>query len=112
MTQKTYADATPYGGARILGALVDDAPIDLEHARLQRTFWLERSRVLTDVKARNICVDGELSFAGCFVAGRVEPLFGGEYQSILRTSHLTRIRGENGPVRQRLRIIPMGCQCL
>ena len=72
LTQRTYTDATPYGGARILGALVDDAPIDLERARLHRTFWLERSRVLTDVKARNIRVDGELSFEGCFVAGHVE----------------------------------------
>ena len=34
LTDKAFVDATPYGGVRILGALVDDAPLDLEHARL------------------------------------------------------------------------------
>jgi hypothetical protein len=40
LTQKSFADATPYGGVRILGALVDDAALDLEHARLQRLVCL------------------------------------------------------------------------
>ncbi len=71
LTRKAFARATPDGGLRIVGALVDDAPLDLEHARLQRLFWLEKSRILVDVKGRNICVDGEFSLEGCYVSGRI-----------------------------------------
>ena len=39
-TKKSFSDLTPYGGIRILGALVDDAPLNLEHARLQHLIWL------------------------------------------------------------------------
>ena len=72
LTRKVFADATPYGGVRILGALVDDAPLNLEHARLERLIWLEHSRILTDVKCRKLRVDGEFSLEGSFVGGRVE----------------------------------------
>jgi len=72
LTQKTFAEATPFGGVRISGALVDDAPLDLEHARLQRLFWLERSRILVDVKGRNLRIDGEFSLEASFVTGGIE----------------------------------------
>ena len=51
LTQKAFVDATPYSGVRILGALVDDAPLDLDHARLQRLFWLEKSRMAPPSRA-------------------------------------------------------------
>ena len=57
LTETAFADATPYGGVRILGALVDDAPLDLEHARLRRLFWLERSRILVGIKGRSLRID-------------------------------------------------------
>ena len=72
LTQKAFAEAAPHGGVRILGALVDDAALDLEHARLQRLFWLERSRILVDVKGRNLRIDGEFSLWKSFVAGGIE----------------------------------------
>jgi len=72
LTQQAYAEATPHGGVRILGALVDDAPLDLEYARLQRLFWLEQSRVLVDVKGRNLRIDGALSLEASFVAGGID----------------------------------------
>ena len=72
LTQKAFVEETPYGGVRILGALVDDAALDLEHARLQRLFWLERSRILVDVKGRNLRIDGEFSLEKSFVAGYIE----------------------------------------
>jgi hypothetical protein len=71
LTQKAYAEATPYGGTRISGALVDDAPLNLEHARLQRLFWLEQSRILVDVKGRNLRIDGAFSLEASFVAGSI-----------------------------------------
>jgi hypothetical protein len=71
LTRKVFADATPYGGVRILGALVDDAPLNLEHARLERLIWLEHSRILTDVKCRSLRVDGDFSLDGNFVGGEV-----------------------------------------
>jgi hypothetical protein len=73
LTRKIFADITPDAGVRILGALVDDdVPLNLEHTRLQRLIWLEHSRILTDVKCRNLRVDGEFSLEGSFVGGRVE----------------------------------------
>jgi len=54
LTQKAFADVTPYSGVRIVGALIDDAAFDLEHVRLQRPIWLEHSRILTDLKFRNL----------------------------------------------------------
>jgi hypothetical protein len=74
LTEKVFADATPYGGVRILGALVDDAPFNLEHARLQRLIWLEHSRIRTDVKCHDLLVDGDFSLEGSFVGGRVDLL--------------------------------------
>jgi len=71
LTQQAFAEATPYGGVRISGALVDDAPLNLEHARLQRLFWLQRSRILVDVKGRNLRIDGEFSLVSSFVAGGI-----------------------------------------
>ena len=71
LTDKPFVEATPYAGVRILGALIDDAPLNLEHARLSHTFWLELSRILVDVKCRNLRVDGELSFEACYFAGDV-----------------------------------------
>ena len=68
LTQKAFCEATPYGGVRIRGALIDDAPLNLEHARLQHLFWLENSRILVDVKCNNLRVDGGLSFEKSFVA--------------------------------------------
>ncbi len=61
LPQKAFVEATPYGGTRILGALIDDDPLSLEHARLPHLFWLEKSRILKVVKCRNLRVDGELS---------------------------------------------------
>ena len=72
LTQKKFCEATPYGGVRIRGAFIDDAPLDLEHARLQHLFWLVKSRILVDVKCRNLRVDGGLSFNDSFVAANVE----------------------------------------
>lgn len=72
LTQKAFAEATPFGGVRILGALVDDDALDLEHARLRRLFWLERSRILVDIKGRNLRIDGEFSLEESFVAGDIE----------------------------------------
>jgi hypothetical protein len=69
LTDKAFVDATPYHGVRIRGALIDDAPVDLEHARLQRLFWLEKSRILVGVKGSNVRVDGELSLEASFVSG-------------------------------------------
>ncbi len=60
LTQKAFVEATPYGGVRILGALIDDAPLNLEHARLQHQFWFEKSRILTEVKCRNLRFNGGL----------------------------------------------------
>ncbi len=71
LTQKAFVEATPYGGVRILGALIDDAPLNLEHACLQHQFCLEKSRILTQVNCRNLRVEGELSLAQCFVSGDV-----------------------------------------
>lgn len=71
LTNKAFVKRTPHSGVRILGALVDDAPLDLEHARLHQLFWLEKSRVLVDIKGRNILVDGEFSLEGSFVKGEV-----------------------------------------
>lgn len=68
LTQREFVEATPHGGARITGALVDDAPLNLEHARLQRPLWLDKSRILTEIKFRNLRVDGEFSLQGSFVA--------------------------------------------
>src|SRR5258707_3984571 len=50
LTQRPFTDAIPDAGVRIIGALVDDAPLHLEHARLQRLFWLECSLILKDLK--------------------------------------------------------------
>ncbi len=72
LTQKSFTEATSYGGVRIHGALIDDAPLNLEHARLQHLFWLEKSRILVDVKCNNLRVDGGLSFERSFVAGAVD----------------------------------------
>ncbi len=71
LTQKAFVDATPYGGVRIFGALIDDAPLNLEHARLKQPFRLEKSRILRDVKFGNVRVDGEISLEKCFVDGEV-----------------------------------------
>ena len=74
LTQKAFADATPYSGVRIHGALIDDSPLNLEHARLQYQFWLERSRILMDVKGSCLRVDGVFSLYKSFVAGAVDLL--------------------------------------
>jgi hypothetical protein len=71
LTQKIFVEATPYGGVRILGALIDDAPLNLEHARLQHLFWLEKSRILVNVNCRSLRVDGGLSFEESFVSGAI-----------------------------------------
>ena len=92
LTHKDFADATPYGGVRVLGALVDDAPLVLEHARLQRLFWLDRSRILTDVKCRSLRVNGEMSLEKSFVAGDVD-LSTATVQDSLTTA-LGRFKGE------------------
>jgi uncharacterized protein YjbI with pentapeptide repeats len=92
LTQKAFADATPFGGARILGALVEDAPLDLKFARLQKLFWLERSRILVDVEGRGLRVDGGLSLEGGYVAGQVE-LFGAGIREGLSISSAT-LKGE------------------
>ena len=81
LTQKTFVDGTSYGGVRILGALVDDAPLIFEYARLQHLFWLEKSRILVDVKCRNLRVEGEFSLKKSFVAGAVDL-----YESDIRES--------------------------
>jgi hypothetical protein len=72
LTQKAFVEATPYGGVRILGALIDDAPLNLEHARLQHLFWLERSRILVDVNCGYLRVDGGLSLGESFIADTVD----------------------------------------
>ena len=72
LMQKAFVEATPSGGVRILGALIDDAPLNLEHARLQHHFWLEESRILTDVNCLYLRVAGVLSLEKCFVAGAVD----------------------------------------
>ena len=72
LTDKAFTDATPFGGVRILGALVDDALVDLEHARLLRVFWLERSRILVNLRTRRLRIDGDLSLEASLVAGRIE----------------------------------------
>ena len=71
LTETAFVDVTPHGGVRILGALIDDAPLDLEHARLQHLFWLEKSRILVEVKCSNLRVDGELSLEKSFIAAAV-----------------------------------------
>ena len=72
LTQREFVEATPFGGVRILGALIDDEPVNLEHARLQHELWLESSRILTDFKCRSLRVDGGLSLENSFVTGLVD----------------------------------------
>lgn len=72
LTDPSFVDATPFSGVRIFGALIDDAVIDLEHARLPRLLWLENSRITTALHARNLRVDGEFSLRASFVAGDVQ----------------------------------------
>jgi hypothetical protein len=84
-TKKSFVDAIPFGGVRISGALVDDAPLNLEHARLQRSFWLEQSRVLVPIKASNLRVDGEFSLEGSHVSGDTN-LYGAEIHESLYIS--------------------------
>lgn len=70
-TDEAFVRATPFSGLRILGALVDDAPLDLEYARLTRLLWLDRSRILVPVMARNLRMDGGLSLEESLVAEEV-----------------------------------------
>jgi len=72
LTQKSFVETTPFNGVHILGALIDDAPLHLEHARLQRRFWLETSRILIDFNCSNLRVDGELSLNECFFARAID----------------------------------------
>src|SRR5262249_55735085 len=73
LTQKAFADAAPYGGVRIRGALVDDdAPLKLEYARLQRLFWLEGSRILTNVNCYSLRIDVEFSLDKSYVARGID----------------------------------------
>src|SRR5262245_11705080 len=53
LTEREIVEATPYGGVRVIGALIDDEPVNLEHAHLQRLLRLENSRILTDVRCSN-----------------------------------------------------------
>lgn len=72
LTKKPFVEATPVQGVRILGALVDgDDALDLAYVRLERVFWLEKSRLLVDIKCRNLRVDDELSLEGSHVTGTV-----------------------------------------
>jgi hypothetical protein len=71
LMKKFFADPTPDAGVRILGALIDNVPLNLEHTRLRRLIW-EHSRILTDVKCRGLRVDGEFSLEGSFVGGHVD----------------------------------------
>ena len=68
LTQKAFVEATTFRGVRIIGALIDDAPINLAQARLQHPVQLKQSRLLTDVECAGLRVDGGLSLEGCFFA--------------------------------------------
>jgi len=57
---------------RILGALIDDEPIDLQHARLKHQLWLEKSRIEISIVAQNLRVDGTLSFESNYISGRLD----------------------------------------
>jgi hypothetical protein len=46
--------------------------LNLAHARAQHRFCLEKSRILIDVKCRELRVDGELSLENCFFAEAVD----------------------------------------
>ena len=72
LTQDAFVEATPYGGVRILGALIDDTPLNLEHARLPHLFWLEKSQILVEIKCRNLRVNGDFSLEKSFVSGAVQ----------------------------------------
>lgn len=71
ITDENRVKETPFSGVRIFGALIDDAPINLEYSRLSRLLWLDRSRLLVPFMARNLRVDGGLSLEESFVAGDV-----------------------------------------
>ena len=70
LTTKAFVDATSFKGVKILGALIDgDVTLDLAHARLERLFWLEKSRLLLDIECRDLHVAGEFSLEGSHVKG-------------------------------------------
>ena len=71
LTKKSFVDATPFKGVKILGTLIDDVTLDLAHARLEKLFWLEKSRLLVDVECRDMRVDGEFSLEGSYVHGAI-----------------------------------------
>ena len=72
LTHSDFINSTPFSGIRISGALIDDAPVNLEHARLQNVFWLKSCRILTDVMCSNLRVDGELRFESSYFEGDLD----------------------------------------
>lgn len=72
LTQKIFYETIPFSGVRILGALIDDTPLNLKHARLQHLLWLENSKILVEVQCSKIRVDGGLSFEKSFIAKNIK----------------------------------------
>jgi hypothetical protein len=94
LTDRALVGSTPYLGVRVVGALIDDATLDLEDVRLPYRFSLHECRILKDLIGNALRVDGDLSLTGCFVNG-VVTLFGAKIASYLILSGSTFEGGVN-----------------